>query len=111
MRKHTRRGEKFWRKHVEQWSGSGLSQQRYCSEHDLALSSFQRWRRALEEVRATTVVDIVPVLSLASRPEPLPPPASVGVAVAIGRYRVEVPQHFDGGVLSAVLDVLERRGA
>lgn len=108
VRKLVRRGERFWRKHLEQWGSSGLSQQQYCSQHGIALSSFQRWRRTLGDVRAKAAVEIVPVLSLAPRPLPQLP-LSVSITVACGPYRVEVPRQFDRVHLATVLDVLEER--
>ena len=38
-----------WRRRVGQWAGSGLSQERFCRRHGLALATFQVWRRRLRD--------------------------------------------------------------
>jgi len=38
------KGEDFWRRHVNQWLNSGLSQSQYCREHKLASGSFATWK-------------------------------------------------------------------
>lgn len=37
----------FWQRHMEAWGRSGLTQARYCREHELSLASFGYWRRRL----------------------------------------------------------------
>ena len=43
------RGEEFWRKAIATQRRSGLSIQRYCFEHDLAVSTFQSWKARLKD--------------------------------------------------------------
>jgi hypothetical protein len=40
--------EGFWRGHLESWKKSGLSKRAYCTQHNLAYSSFMAWRREIE---------------------------------------------------------------
>jgi len=37
--------EKFWQGHIAGWETSGLSQQVYCRNNNLAVASFGYWRR------------------------------------------------------------------
>lgn len=37
----------YWRKHLENWRQSGLSQQEYCREHNVGYSTFCRWKKRL----------------------------------------------------------------
>ena len=38
-----------WRRHIEAWSRSGLSQAEYCRRHGLQRKAFSRWKRRLEQ--------------------------------------------------------------
>jgi hypothetical protein len=40
--------EKFWQEHIDGWRSSGLSQQAYCRNNHLAMSTFGYWRRKLK---------------------------------------------------------------
>jgi len=40
-----RRGEEFWRRHLDGWRRSGLTQVGYCARHGLGIKSFGRWRQ------------------------------------------------------------------
>ena len=35
----------FWREHVEAWKLGNQSQKDYCQQHELAHTSFQKWRQ------------------------------------------------------------------
>jgi hypothetical protein len=50
QRWHVRDDQKegYWRGHLEAWGKSGLSKRGYCTENDLAYSSFMAWRREIE---------------------------------------------------------------
>lgn len=38
-----------WRSHIQAWQQSGLSQARYCQQHELVLCRFVYWRRKLRD--------------------------------------------------------------
>jgi len=42
----TERG-RFWERHLQRWSRSGLSQARYCREHQLSAGTFGWWKGRL----------------------------------------------------------------
>lgn len=44
-----RRSRSQWRRLMADYEASGQSQQVFCHEHGLALSTFARWRRILAE--------------------------------------------------------------
>ncbi len=50
---------KNWQAHIRQWKESGLSQQRYCEERGLALSTFQWWRSRLKKEQSKSDTSIV----------------------------------------------------
>ncbi len=45
-RQLTERG-RFWRRHLERWERSGLSQAQYCREHKLSAATFGWWKGQL----------------------------------------------------------------
>jgi len=65
-----RQGAEFWRKHLEAWSHSELTQVGYCAAHGLSVKSFRRWRRRrkVEAAQANATLTLVPVKQ--SNPSP-----------------------------------------
>ncbi len=39
-----KRGTDFWRRHLDGWKQSGLTQVGYCARHDISIKTFTRWR-------------------------------------------------------------------
>ena len=64
-----RRGAEFWKRHVEAWSGSGLTQAAYCRTHGLPRKSFYRWRGIAKKAstlrRSNASLTLVPVRTAA----------------------------------------------
>lgn len=60
-----RKGAEFWKRHVEAWSRSGLTQAAYCSKHGLTRKSFYRWRGIAKKAKSATAsapsLTLVPV--------------------------------------------------
>ena len=46
------RSESEWREIFVRYAGSGLSQECFCSQEGLALSTFNKWQKRLDESRA-----------------------------------------------------------
>ena len=38
----------YWKEHVEAWKCSGVSQNKFCQEHDLSYHRFVYWRQKFE---------------------------------------------------------------
>jgi len=57
-----RRDEKQWTEIFKRFESSGVSTRDFCRREDLALSSFQRWRRRLGSVAAAEFVELVPTV-------------------------------------------------
>ncbi|MBN4079278.1 hypothetical protein JYT26_01420 [Beggiatoa alba] len=85
----------FWRRHIECWSQSKLSQKAYCLQQDLSFASFGYWRTRLNRKTKTRNKFIsvnVPRVS-----------ASVNVFLPVG-LRLEIPAH----ALAELLPVIVR---
>ena len=49
----------YWKRHIENWRSSGLSQANYCRQHELKIHQFSyRKRRFIEADRGTSFVPI-----------------------------------------------------
>lgn len=101
--------ERYWRRHSDSWTRSGLSQREYCDQHGLATSTFQLWRRRLGGTGSPEPsFDIVPVAHVprvAFRLDPQP----LVLVIDGGRYRVEVGEGTRMEALQVLLDALEGR--
>lgn len=84
----TRQGPAYWKKHLEAWLQSDLTQKAYCMHHGLNTKSFCRWRNKEKDAPAATH----PSLTLV--------PVSVSEAMATGSvirlhspggWRIELP--------------------
>jgi hypothetical protein len=47
-----RNGREYWRRHLEAWHQSDLTQKDYCASHGLSVESLRRWRRREKEANA-----------------------------------------------------------
>ena len=58
-----RHGQEFWRKHLEAWHQSDLTQREYCANQGLGEKAFYRWRRKEKEALASakSSLTLVPV--------------------------------------------------
>ena len=57
-----RRDKKQWTEIFKRFDSSGLGPRDFCRREDLALSSFQRWRRGLGSVARAEFVELAPTV-------------------------------------------------
>ena len=95
-----RQGPEYWRRHVEAWHQSELTQEAYCASHGLSTKSFYRWRRKEKEAVAAgnSSLTLVPV-SVGT-----PATGSVVRLHSPGGWRIELP----GGNVAWLLDFLRQ---
>ena len=99
--------EEFWQKHLRAYEISGLSQQEYCKQHSLALSTFGYWRRKIKR-------------STSDKPRfyPLTIPAAaltecgknptIALYLNDDRFRIELEEHFSPLLLKKLVTTLEQ---
>jgi hypothetical protein len=93
--------QKYWQRHIEQWSQSGLSQAAYCREYNLKIKSFTYFKSRLKKNLPVQFVQ-VPV-------EPVQLLSSF-LKLNIGSsFQIDIPDGFSQNTLTQVLQVL--RGA
>ena len=96
---------RFWENHIESWKAGGLSQARYCRNHQLKPHRFVYWKKKLLPAQASPVS-----LVELSMPQPVQLPQrnqSAKLKVAIGDdFKVEVLPGFDPGTLREIISTL-----
>jgi transposase len=99
--------EPFWRRELENWRSSGLSQAGYQRKHGLTKNAFTYWKRKLlrsSRARATFVAVPRGVVRAGAVPG-----GSAGIRLRVtGGYVVEVGPEFAIETLERLLAVLER---
>lgn len=117
----TRRGEAYWRRAMVAQRHSGLTQAAFCRRNDLALSTFQYWRRRLREAEDATESRASPSASdfveLTMQPTALQ--AVAASSTTSPRFeltfpsglQLKVPGDVEGRALAEVLWALEVTGA
>ena len=96
-----RQGAEYWRRHLEAWHQSNLSEVDYCVEHGLSTKSFYRWRGKEKEAVAVgkkSALTLVPITVNT-------PGASSGIRLhSPGGWRVEL----GSGSVSWLAELLRR---
>jgi len=90
-----------WRRRIEEWEASGLTQVEYCKQKELKISAFLYWRKKFSEKKPTRA-SFVEV--------PLPPtPRFSPIRIEIGsRFCVEVDKGYDPAALEHIIGFLGR---
>jgi len=88
----------FWRYHLKEWSGSGLSQNAYCRANNLKPGRFTYWKNKFKSHN-------LPVELVQVKPESYQHNSILRLNIASG-FQVEIPDGFSMVTLSHVLEVL-----
>ena len=108
---HRRRSREQWRRLVEGWSHSGLTQQGYCDRHGISLGSLRRWRQIFREERESGIT-VDATLQEPARLVPVELIDGDGVEaepltlVLTEGMRIEIAPDFDALTLKRLLGVL-----
>ena len=90
-----------WKKAIAGWQRSGLSQQAYCTQHQLVYANFVYWRRRLRQDK-TAISGKVKFLSVLKRPSG----SSLKLHIN-GRHRIDIDPDFDPTLLRQVIKAME----
>lgn len=95
--------KEFWRRHVDAWRASGMSQLQYCRRHRLAKGSLGYWSSTLKRGK-TSVSELV----LVGRTEVKENKPSPAIELVVGRrYLLRLWAGTDREHLRQVLSLLE----
>ena len=116
VRSRRRRGESFWRRTLMAQHHSDLSQAEFCRRNDLALSTFQSWRRRLrdESMEAETESDAQApafVELVAAAPATVPATAGRFELTFPNGLQLTVPTGVEGRALAEILWALQATDA
>lgn len=113
-----RRSREQWRRLVEGWSGSGLTQAEYCRRQRISVASLHRWRELLHRESAAAAppasahrddpVRLLPV-EFCERSAPHSAESALTLVFDEG-LRVEIAPGFDAPTLTRVVSALRRCG-
>ena len=92
-----------WRRHIEAWQGSGLSQADYCRRHGLNANTFSGRLRDYRSLPEAAAPALIPV-RLAAEP-PVPPAGPLVLRTALG-HRLELPPSCEPRWLAELLRCL-----
>lgn len=116
-RGYRRRGEVFWRRALSAQRESGSTQAEFCEDNGLSLSTFQRWRRRIEEAgsepASAQVEGFVELAVRSGRQRDFAPEVEErGEAFGFelifpSGVRLRLPEQVDGRSLAEVLWALE----
>jgi len=92
--------ERFWRKHIDIWSGSKTSQSEYCRRNDLNLRSFTYYRGRFEKESEPVSFVELPAQVVGHVKAPV-------LALVFGdNYRLEIRDGFNPTTLENAVRVL-----
>ena len=100
----------YWRHHIDSWQESGQSQQRYCRNQGIALSTFGYWRRKLT-TRNVEKPRFYPLVISTDTPVTETSRAqSSGLRLFLGdnRFTIEIDERFSPSTLSEVVTTLDQ---
>ena len=103
--------QEVWRRRLEEYAASGLSQKQWCLAKELPVHQFHYWRGKLKPA-STRSIDLVVDngwCRLQELPVPVPVPAKHVLEVRVGPATIEVAAGFDGDLLAAVVQALSSR--
>jgi hypothetical protein len=94
---------RYWRRHLDSWQTSELTQVEYCRQHDLSRFRFQYWKRRFQESASLPTLIEVPFSSVISRKP------SHALRLVVGdHYQIAVERNFDPVALKQLIGVLDR---
>ncbi len=90
----------FWKRHIESWRHSQLTQQAYCTQHNISFANFGYWRTRLKR-KPESGSKLIPVRLANSS-------TSISIFLPAG-IRLEVPAHVLADVLPLVCRAVQER--
>jgi hypothetical protein len=88
--------EAFWRRHVEAWRSSGLTQKQYSAKHGINALTLAHWSYLLKRRSSKPAQALVPVRVIGEAPP-------MTVELQHGAWRIAVPVGTDPRWLAALI--------
>lgn len=112
---------KFWRRHIEKWQSTDLSQKQYCARHRLHPKSFGYWKQILARLASSSTPLPTQDAEALAEPDRLIPlsvvpdatagcqqsdPSHAGIQLHVSGYTIDLAVGFHTGTLRTLLEAL-----
>ncbi len=94
-----REKSRFWQGHIEAWQRSDMTQAGYCRCQGLVVTRFTYWKKRLAEEACGITFVPIPTQTVS-------PKTAKGLALVLGRYRIEIGDDFNPGTLLSLIRAL-----
>ena len=98
----SKRKREYWKRHIEGWQESGLSQSEYCRLHELKEHLFFYWKKRIVKPTGTKFVS----LNLGSVFETGAPKTGCLRLIVSNGFKIEIDAGFDPQLLRQLIIVL-----
>ena len=95
----------YWKRQIEVWQGSGMSQSDFCRKHNLKPYLFTYWKKRFVQTKTGTTFVPVKVQQVEQASAAPGWPDSLRLIVGTD-IQIEVNQNFDPRFLRAVIDAV-----
>ena len=94
--------EKFWKRHVERYSSSGLTKKAYCLKNELSYWSFNDWKKRLNKTNQSRKLTEIPLTMV----DIIPNTFDKFEIIFKENLRISIPNHFKPEVLIKIIEML-----
>ena len=106
--KASKKGDAYWKSHIEKFQSSSLSKAEYCRKNDLVYSAFLYWNSKFKSSDISEGVQLVE-LSKQGSSNPVSFPVWPCLRVWVGEICIEIGEGFSTELFGQVIDVLRVR--
>ena len=93
-----------WKRHIESWQETGLTQTEYCRQHDLKLHQMAYWKKRFSKTEAG--ISFVPLKLEDLVDIPVHPDRAAICLVINNHFKIEIRPGFDTQLLRQVIFAL-----
>ncbi len=99
-----RQKHSIWKKHIEKWEESNLTQAEYCRRYNLRIKSFGYWKGRIQNTEPSVVQFCqLPVTTI--KKDPSPPDHSLALQVGT-HYKISIGDEFKPETLIRLIHTL-----
>ena len=96
----------YWRKHIENWLSSNLSQKKYCAQENISFASFSWWRtKGSKDKAKRKKISFVPAVIKELEPPIFQPHANIRL-IFPNQIKLELPSNLPINNLVAIIKSL-----
>ena len=100
----SRQKREYWKRHIDSWQESGLSQSQYCRQHDLKDHLFFYWKKRI--IKSETAAKFVSLNLGSVFKTGVPKPSCPLRLIIFNGFKIEVDAGFDPQLLKQLIIAL-----